>query len=210
VLALFVYLIGYTWLMAVTLVYMAEYSEGNREITMGKVISRASGKIGKLIGANIVTSIIIGLATLLLIIPGIYMAVALTFIPAIIIIEGDPLFEAISRSMSLIKTKWWSTLGLIFVMSIVAGLMQLLFAIPNMALAFTAAIHQQLPAFSTTSIIFQVLASIGTALLYPLVFIAIAFQYFNLVERKESEGLKQQIMMAGKQAENTSKNEGEY
>jgi len=209
-LALFVYLIGYSWLMALTLVYMAEYAEGNREITMGKVFSRASAKLSKLIGANILVSIMVGFASILLLIPGIYLFVALAFVTAIVVIEGDPVFEAISRSMSLIKTKWWSTFGLIILMSIVAGLMQLVFTLPNIVITFTKALHQQLAAFDTTAIIFQVLASIGTALLYPLVFIAIAFQYFNLVERKESEGLKQQILMAGRQAETAPKNEGEY
>ncbi len=209
-LSIFVYLIGYTWLMTVTLVYMTEYAEGNREITLSRVFTRASGKLGKLIGANLLVTIIVGFASLLILIPGIFMFVALAFVPAIIVFEDDPVFEAISRSMSLIKTKWWSTFGLIIVISIVAGLMQIIFTIPNIIFSFTQILHQQLVTFSTASVIFQVLASIGTALLYPLVFIAIAFQYFNLVERKESEGLKQQIKMAGKQAETTPKNEGEY
>ncbi len=210
ILAIFVYLIGYTWLMTVTLVYMTEYAEGNREITLAKVFSRAMGKLGKLIGANLLVTIIVGFASILLLIPGIYLFAALAFVPAIIVFEGDPVFEAISRSFSLIKTKWWSTFGLIIIISIVAGMMQMIFTIPNIIYSVTKVLHQQLATFSTISVVFQVVASIGTALLYPLVFIAIAFQYFNLVERKESEGLKQQIMMAGKQAETTPKNEGEY
>ena len=210
ILSIFVYLIAYTWLMTVTLVYMTEYAEGNREITLARVFSRASGKLGKLIGANLLITFIIAIASILLLIPGIYLSVAFALIPAIIVIEDDPVFEAISRSISLVKTKWWSTFGLIIVMSVVAGMMQMVFTIPNIIYSVTKALHAQLATFDTLSVIFQVLASIGTALLYPLVFIAIAFQYFNLVERKESEGLKQQIMMAGKQVETTAKNEGEY
>jgi hypothetical protein len=65
-------------------------------------------------------------------------------------------------------------------------------------------------AFDWGTILTNMISTVGITLIYPLVFIAIGFQYFNLVERKESQGLKQQIMMASQQTEATPKNEGEY
>lgn len=202
--------IAYTWLFTVTLAYINEYLGGNRNITPGQVFSVAISKFGKITGASIVVGIITVLGMILLLIPGIYLGVALLFVSAIIFIEGDPTFEAITRSIRLIKGKWWSTFGLVFVMGFVVGLMQFVFSIPSLIIAIPKALHQQLMVFDIGSIIGQVITSIGTTLLYPLVFIAIAFQYFDLVERKESAGLKQQIRMAGTQAEATPKNEGEY
>lgn len=202
--------IAYSWLLTITFSYIAEYLNGNRDITPTQVFIRAVGKIGRVLGASVIVSLISFFGMLLLVIPGIYLMIALSFVSVIIIVEDDPAFEAISRSIKLISGKWWSTFGLIFVMSIVTGLMQLIFNIPALIVTIPKALHQTQMVFDAGAIVTQAIASVGSTLLYPLVFIAIAFQYFNLVERKESEGLKQQIRMAGEQAVSTPKNEGEY
>jgi hypothetical protein len=205
-----VYMIAYSWLMTVTYAYMTEYLNGNRDITPGQVFNRALKKIVKILISSIITGIMIAFAFMLLVIPGIYVAIAVTFVQVILIVEDGPVFGSISRSFSLIKGKWWSTFGLLFVMSLVAGIMQLIFTVPTYINFFSKGLHNNLFAFDTGTVIAHAIASIGTTLLYPLVFIAIAFQYFNMVERHESKGLMNQIDLAGKQVETASKNEGEY
>jgi hypothetical protein len=86
--------------------------------------------------------------------------------------------------------------------------MQLAFSIPSTIITFTKALHQQVPVFDLTTILLNIFSTIGIALIYPLTFIALAFQYFNLVERKESAGLKMEIEQS---ANTTTENqEGEY
>jgi len=203
-------LIAYSWLMTVTYAYIVEYLDGNRSITPVQVFNRALKKFPKIIAAGIVSFFVIMIAFMLLVIPGIYMAIAITFIQAIIVIEEISVFKSFSRSMSLIKGKWWSTFGLLFVMGFISGIMQLLFTIPTYINMTVKLLHKNIFAFDWGTILSNMISTVGMSLIYPLIFIAIAFQYFNLVERKESEGLKQQIMMASRQAEATPKNEGEY
>jgi len=205
-----VYIIAYSWLMTVSYAYITEYLSGNREITPQQVFNRASHKIGKIIISSIIMTIMIGFASLLLLIPGIYLAIALTFVQVIVIVEDRPVFESISRSISLIKGKWWSTFGLLAVMSIIVGLMQLVFTIPTYINLFFKTLHKELFAFDTGTIVSNIIGTIGITLLYSLFFIAIAFQYFNMVERHESKGLMNEIDMAGQQSETILKNEGEY
>lgn len=205
-----VYFIAYSWLMAVTYAYIAEYLTGNREITTGQVFKRASQKIGKILVSSIIIAIMVGFGFLLVVIPGIYLMVAVTFVQVIILVEDVPVFKSISRSISLIKGKWWSTFGLIVVMSFVVGIMQLVFTIPTYVNLFVKGLHQNLFAFDAGTILSNAFGTIGISLLYPLFFIAIAFQYFNMVERHESKGLMNEIDMAGTQAETAPKNEGEY
>lgn len=205
-----VYIIAYSWLMTVTYAYMAEYLNGNREITPGQVLNRASGNIGKILLASVITFVLMGFAFVLLVIPGIYVSIAVTFVSVIIIVEEKPVFESISRSFSLIKGKWWSTFGLLIVMSFVIGLMQLVFTIPTYVNLFFNAIHKGVFSFDLGTILSSVIGTIGISLVYPLLFIAIAFQYFNMVERHESKGLMNEIDMAGQQSETILKNEGEY
>lgn len=205
-----VYLIAYSWLMTVTYAYMTEYLNGNRDITPGQVFSRASKKIAQILISSIIIAIMVTFGFILLVIPGIYLLIALTFVQAIILVEDGPVFKSISRSISLIKGKWWSTLGLVFVMSLVVGIMQLVFTIPMYINMFVKGLHQNLFAFDAGTIISNAFATLGMSLLYPLFFIAIGFQYFNMVERHESRGLMHEIDLAGIQAETTPKNEGEY
>ncbi len=44
--------------------------------------------------------------------------------------EGKGFFEAIGRSFKLVKDKWWSTFGLIFVLYLIVGVSSYIFLIP--------------------------------------------------------------------------------
>lgn len=199
---------GYFWLHLITISYIAEYAHGNRNISPAAVLSRAYANLGKVLGAGIATGIMIAFGIVFLIIPGIYLSIVLSMLTLIIVMEGDPLFEAISRSFYLIKGKWWSTFGLLFVMSIIVTIMQFAFNIPTYVITFTRAFNQELAVFNLTTILSNIFSTLGVVLIYPLSFIALAFQYFNLVELKESAGLKLEIEQS---ANTTTENqEGEY
>lgn len=199
---------GYFWLHLITISYIAEYADGNRNISPTAVLSRAYANLGKVLGAGIVTGIIMAIGFVFLIIPGIYLGIVLSLLALVIVMEGDPLFEAIPRSFHLIKGKWWSTFGLLLVMGIIVAIMQFAFNIPTMIITFAKAFHQKLPVFDLTTILSNIFATLGVALIYPLSVIALAFQYFNLVELKESAGLKLEIEQS---ANTTTENqEGEF
>ena len=51
--------------------------------------------------------------------------------------------------------------------------------------------------FKIAFIVAQVLNTLGTQVAYAVVLIAIAFQYFNLVEKKEATGLLESIHSIG-------------
>lgn len=150
-------------------------------------------------------------ASALFIIPGIFLAVALSFVTVIIMIEGKSILKSISRSISLIRGKWWSTFGILLVIGTIVGLIQ--FAV-NMILAmitaFSRLMYPAMPFYEIRNILFLSFASIGASMLLPILYIAIAFQYFNVVERKESQGLKQQIDYAANKNDVILNNEGEY
>ncbi len=69
-------------------------------------------------GAQILSGLILVVAFLLLVIPGIYVSVAFTILYAIIIFEEEGVSKAISRSFDLIKGNWWLIFGLTIVLFI--------------------------------------------------------------------------------------------
>lgn len=132
----------------------------------------------------------------LLIVPAIYFSIALSIIFIVRIEEKPGFFNAIKRCIKLISGNWWFTFGLILVMGIIQGFIGFILYIPNyivmMFLAFAGVDSSQGETGRLLFIITSIIASLGL-LLYSLSTIAIAFQYYNLVERKEAPGLISKI-----------------
>ena len=141
-------------------------------------------------------AVIIGFGFLLLIIPGIYLSVALSIIYIVRLEEGISFFEAIDRCIKILSGNWWSTFGLIIVIGFIQGFLGFIFYVPNYIvtffLAFAGIDATTGEAGKILFIISSIIASLGT-LLYAISIIALAFQYYNLVERKEAPGQMHQI-----------------
>ena len=119
--------------------------------------------------------------------------------------EKKGFFEAIARSFYLIRDKWWSTFGLVFITSLIAGTIASLFFIPwyiNMIVTMLHSVQNNTfeePSTLTEIFnnVFLLLYFLASFLLQALPLIALAFQYFNLVERKEAKGLMSRIHTVG-------------
>lgn len=112
--------------------------------------------------------------------------------------EDDGVLSALRRSFYLIKGKWWSTLGLYMIISFITGVMNYIFIIPfyglmvGRMLLHWSGFDSEILSIAAMSI--YALGWIFTAVL-PLV--AMLFQYFNLVERREGVGLRQLVSQLG-------------
>jgi hypothetical protein len=139
-----------------------------------------------------------------------YVVVTLSLLFVVQAFERKNFFEAASRCFFLIKDKWWSTFGLIFILSLVQSTISSLFLIPWYINLFVTMMHSieggapiSEPSFIQELInnIFMTLYFLVSFLLYSLPLVALAFQYFNLVELKEAKGLLSRIDTLGKPAE---------
>ena len=134
----------------------------------------------------------------LIVFPAFWAIICLTLYLPILWMEDDGIWAALRRSFYLIKGKWWSSLGLYLIMSFITGVMNYLFLIPFYGL-MVVRMMLKLPGFdseilSVAAMSIYALGWIFTAVL-PLV--AMLFQYFNLVERKDGIGLRQLVDSLG-------------
>ncbi|MFY0594195.1 hypothetical protein [Roseivirga sp.] len=209
-----------TVIPAVTYGYMVAYQESApKDITVASVTKGFASRFFNILGFNILTYIVVIIASMFFILPGIYVAITLSLGAAIIVIESSNPIDAFSRSFKLISGKWWSTFGLILVMVIIGYIINLFFGIPRLIImgldAFTSFQEDGdingLELMSGTSqamnILFSLFETFGQILLYTLVYITVAFQYFNLVERKESRGLVSKIEQMDKGGSEDDENE---
>jgi hypothetical protein len=111
---------------------------------------------------------------------------------------------ALSRSFYLIRGKWWSTFGLGFIMAIIQSTISYIFAIPMYGLMLLNVFQiTKTGAPHDTSLLMQaatLLYSGSAVLLLALPLLAMGFQYFNLAERRDSIGARQQLAMLGQTA----------
>ena len=147
-----------------------------------------------------------------------WLSICLALYFPVLWLEDVGVGTALSRCFYLIKGKWWSTFGLILVISIIQSTISYLFAIPMYGLMFVQAL--QLTGGNESPLLMQAAALLyaGSAvLLMALPLLALAFQYFNLVERRDSIGALQQLALLGQTAAPEATNryyqpdeEGEY
>lgn len=120
--------------------------------------------------------------------------------------ESKNFIDAVMRSFRLVNQgKFWSTFGIIAVLYIIMMIISYIFIIPYYVVLFTNTLHsvstgtavEPSEGFKTWTIIFFTLYYMAQMFLYALPNVGIAFQYFNLVELKESRGLMEKINSMG-------------
>lgn len=139
-------------------------------------------------------------AFVVLLVPGIYLSVVLSLYFIVNMVEGTDFLSTISRCSTLIKGKWWSTCGLLFVM---VGLIYVLFLGFGIVAGITGAglrgaeLLSSSDNFRGLAIAISAISTLLSLLLYPPILLAIAFQYFNLVERHEGVGMHHLVSQLG-------------
>ena len=145
-----------------------------------------------------------GLLIFVLICVFFYLVIANSLVFIIRGFETRGFFESFGRSMHLIRGKWWSTFGLFMIFYLIISIISSLFFMPWYFSRVLASLHdvsQGRPVAEMESdwfgIISTTLQYLSSYLLAVLPQLALIFQYFNLVERKESRGLMEKMGSLG-------------
>jgi hypothetical protein len=137
-------------------------------------------------------SILAFIGFIFLIIPGVYLSIALSIIFIVRLEERLDFFDAVSRCIKIVSGNWWFTFGIIIVVGMIQGFLGFVLYVPNyivtIFLAFAGVDSSNGDLGRVLYIISSIIASLGV-ILYSISTIAIAFQYYNLVERREAPGL---------------------
>lgn len=180
-------------------------------ISVSDVWNEVQRHIGRAFLFSLASTVVIIAGICIFLIPGFYMAVVLSLGMAIIVFEDAEFGTTWNRSFQLIRDKWWSTCGLIFVMAIIVSITNLVFAIPAgiVQALVSMKVVPNMPSFVT--ILTNALNTIGATLLYSLLYLGLGFQYTNLVERQEGTGLFSAIDSIGTSpAKPSAQDEGEF
>jgi hypothetical protein len=194
VLVLIVYLavavVAYLFSQGGTMLAVSELYLG-RTTSIAESLRNISGDLGYLLGVTILSGLAIIGASILLIVPGIYVACRLLVcVPAALIEKRSPR-EALSRSFGLTKNFAGRAFVILVLYVVLAYAAQLLLAMPAaIALALRAGGPSMIRFWTAMT---QVGSSLASILVTPILLIATAVFYFDLRVRKE--GFDLQFMM---------------
>lgn len=197
-----------TLIISVTYTYMRLYNEGvAKETSIGDVFRMALSKYGGLLVLGFLITVVSMIGMIFFILPGLFLGVVLSLAYPIYMFEDISVGNAFGRAFTLIKDKWWSTFGLLFVTYIMAYVVQMVFSVPMLVIYFMnifslveeiesnpGDISAMLDMFSSGYMtIAMAISMVGSYLTYSIPLLGLGYQYSNLLERSEGKGLMNEI-----------------
>jgi hypothetical protein len=150
-----------------------------RKITIGESFSFAASKLLALVWISILTTVLVAIGVVLLIVPGVYLFVALSVAIPVLMIEGRTGFKALGRSRRLVSRRWWATFGRLIVAWVLIVLVSLILGALNIASALNVS---SITAFLAVNALISAIEAILTA---PFTAAIAAVIYVDLRVRKE-------------------------
>ncbi len=190
--------------------FLIIYEESGHEatITPEMVWNKISQRLFDLILAAILGGILMCVAFLLFLLPGIYASIPIQFLLIVMMREQTSVSDALRKCFYLIRNHWWSTFLFLLVMGLLAYAVSFAFQIPNMIIQILKGLSlatdtsnsgsmMNSGTFSFVNVLSSILAMIGSTLMNGLVILGMGFQYYSLLEKKEGAGLLKEIEAIG-------------
>jgi len=147
-------------LSSIALAFYVKSCVDGKKISISTAYSRAFGRWPAAIYTNIVGGILLILLFLIIIIPGLIYSIYWTFALYAVALSGKSGKQALDHSKSIVKNRWWTVLGYIFVF----GLIGFVLAIPLVLIfgVFRWALTDQLSGYAidfTSNMLYLVIGS---------------------------------------------------
>ena len=189
-LALVVYLVTYLLSQGATVSAVAELYLG-RSTTIGESLRKARGEIGVLFGVSMLNGLVTLLGFLALIIPGVYLVCRLLIAVPAAMIENLGPRDSLERSFALTKGSAGRSFMLLVVYSIILMALMISLAVPiGVASAATRGNPDLARLWAVLGAVSQ---SVVTAIVTPILLIALSVFYFDLRVRKEAFDLQMML-----------------
>ena len=109
--------------------------EAGERPSAGRTLVSGFEQFTPLFFAVLIAAIGIAAGFVLLVIPGIYLAVKLFFVPQTVVVEGARGTESLRRSSDMVRGFWWRTFGLVVMINLAAALPALVITAPFTGIA---------------------------------------------------------------------------
>lgn len=151
------------------------------EVGWRSSLSFALRRLPAIVWLTILSFILVGLGTLLLIIPGVYLYVAFTVAVPVLLVEGAGPWRSLRRSRQLVRGRWWGTLGVAVVGSLLVSVVSLAVGGLLVGVAFANPARNTVTGFVLNTLA----ATLGSMIATPAAAAFVTVLYIDLRVRKE-------------------------
>jgi hypothetical protein len=129
---------------------------------------------------GLIASAGIAVGLLLLVIPGVWLAVSVAMVPHVVALEDRGVFGSLRRSVQLVRGRWWPTFGYLLLVGLVGSVAGWLLQSVAIPLVAVGDISTGLALVFVAGLIFQGLVVAAIAVMNTM-------WYFELRTRNETE-----------------------
>ncbi len=184
---------------------------GPENMDMARIWEKARKSLGLILGLTVsIVGIMIGFIFLMVLfakvtpwlivfffLPLFYASIVVYFAFPVRVLEGGTIGESLKRAFFLVNGNWWWTFLIYFVISLIVSIIGMAFAIPQYVYLIFIGITSAkggTPELSMGVMIFTyALTFVGQIIVNNIPIIALTFQYYNLLEKKDKPGLQRRI-----------------
>lgn len=181
--------------------YMKAKTEGRTPNSYKEIWQENKSIGGRYFGASFLIGLMIVAGLIVLIIPGIYLAVASSTALCFVVFEKKGAGDSISASFKLLKGKWWDTFAVMIVFIFIAMTLTVLAGVPLLFTGLTDVFLGKTFLVNENNFIYFALSTIisviTTFIYYFLISIATCFVYFSNKEAVEGTGEAEEIEKFG-------------
>ena len=156
---------------------VAEWRAG-REVSWSAALGVGLGRAGGVVAASLIVLLVVLLGLFALLVPGIWLAVALALTTPALVLERLAPVAAMRRSFALVRGQWWRTAAVVGLGIVLAVGIVLIVVVPATALALAT------DGLGARVAISAIADTIGSAVLLPFVIGLMTLLY---LDRRDSE-----------------------
>ncbi|GAA4665875.1 MULTISPECIES: hypothetical protein [Amycolatopsis] len=163
-----------------------------RPVTFGEAMAELRPRLLPLLGLTVLVTIIVFIASIFLVIPGIWLWTLLSLAAPALVLERSGVGQAMSRSRRLVSGTWWRVFGVLLLTVIASWLISTIIEIP---FGVGLGLSSNASDLANQSVGSQLLASLGGVIAETIVgpFTAAATALLYIDQRMRKEGMDIQL-----------------
>lgn len=156
----------------------------NREITVGESMSLSLSCMLPLVGSLLLYGLAVVAGSMLLLIPGVILAVSLMFAPYMVVIDRAGILDSLRQSHKLVWGHWWRTAA---ILSVAAVIVMVCYVLVGFVVAIAVAVNPN--AVGTGALVSEVtLTGLLGGLVTPIFYALSLAVFYDLRLRREGAG----------------------
>lgn len=181
--------------------FIKSYMQNKGEVIHQEIKDGVKRDLGKMLGLQVLSGILIVAGTMIFILPGIYLSIPLTIAAAALVFKNESVGASISEGFYLVKDNWWSSFISLFLIWLIVYVISLVFQLPLLIYSIIKMVTVMdgpdqtniSEVFDGVYLILTVAASAVQYLLYAITPLGVAFVYYHLNEKKYATGAYESI-----------------